>query len=131
MKDLMERLRQCGIQPTPQRLTVAEFVLGTNSHPTADEVFSQVLPSCPTLSRATVYNTLNLMVERGILKAQRIQDELVRFDAMTQAHHHFVDESTGQIYDIPWDVLQLQGHEELKDFEVTEYQVVLRGRLKP
>jgi len=127
----MERLRQCGIQPTPQRLAIAAFVLETSSHPTADEVYSQVQPNCSTLSRATVYNTLHLMVERGILKAQRIQDEIVHFDANTEVHHHFVDESTGRIFDIPWNALQLQGHQELEAFEVSEYQVILRGRLKP
>nr|WP_320133121.1 Fur family transcriptional regulator [uncultured Holophaga sp.] len=130
MKELAERLRRCGIQPTPQRLAVAGFALEARTHPTADEVYAQVLPTCPTLSRATVYNTLNLLVERGLLQTRRLQEGTVRFDPQTEAHHHFVDDKTGQILDIPWGALKLQGHQDLEGLEVTDYHVVLRGHLK-
>lgn len=130
MKDLIEVLSRHGIQPTPQRLAVAGFVLFTDRHPTAEEVLAQVQPSCPTLSKATVYNTLNLLVERGFLKTQILLEGVVVFDANTGHHHHFIDDRTGRIHDIPQEAVDIQGHESLADFEITEYHVTLRGHLK-
>jgi Fe2+ or Zn2+ uptake regulation protein len=52
------------------------------------------------------------------------------FDANVASHYHFVDEDSGRIYDIPWESLNVLNLESLKGFEVTEYQVVVRGRLK-
>jgi Fe2+ or Zn2+ uptake regulation protein len=130
VENLIELLRQHGIQPTPQRLAVAKFVLFTDRHPTAEEILSKVQPGCPTLSKATVYNTLNLMAERGLLKIQNLREGAVVFDANTGRHHHFIDNQTGKIYDIPQEALDIHSHEGLADFEITDYQVTLRGRLK-
>jgi Fe2+ or Zn2+ uptake regulation protein len=128
--DLIEALRAKGVQPTPQRIAVARFVLGTDSHPTADEVWAKARRECPTLSRATVYNTLNLLAERGLLKARVIKG-IVVFDPHVERHHHFVDEGTGRIHDIPWKAVRVTGESSLRGFEVREYEVVMRGRRKP
>ncbi len=130
MKDAISILRQCDIQPTPQRIAVVEYVLQSKSHPSADDVLSYARKKCPTISRATVYNTLNLLVERGLLGMQTIREGAVVFDPNIERHHHFVDNETGAIYDIPWDQLEVKGKEKLKDFEVVEFQVILRGRRK-
>jgi Fe2+ or Zn2+ uptake regulation protein len=126
--DAIDILRDCGIQPTPQRIAVVECVLNNKFHPTADEVLERARRKCPTVSRATVYNTLNLLVEKGLLRTQLLREGTVVFDPNVQKHHHFIDEKTGVIYDIPWDSLELIGKERLKDCEVHEYQVVMRGR---
>ena len=123
-------LRECGIQPTPQRAAVVEYILSTNSHLSADQVMERVRPRCPTISRATVYNTLNLLVERGLLKAQILREGMVVFDSNVKRHHHFIDENTGNIYDIPWNALKVTGEKTLKGFQVRELQVVLRGKKK-
>lgn len=126
----MAVLRQCGIKPTPQRIAVVENVLKSKSHPSADDVLDRARRSCPTISRATVYNTLNLLVGKGLLCAQILKEGTVVFDPMTERHHHFIDDETGDIYDIPWDTLAVTGKEKLKDFVVREYQVIIRGRRK-
>jgi len=123
-------LRQCDIQPTPQRIAVVEYVLKSKTHPSADDVLSYARKKCPTVSRATVYNTLNLLVEKGLLGMQTIKEGAVVFDSNVEKHHHFIDNNTGDIYDIPWDQLQVKGKEKLKDFEITEFQVIMRGRRK-
>ncbi len=125
---IIKRLQQYGIQPTPQRIAVAEFVLHTDSHPTADEVWGTVRQGCPTLSRATVYNTLNLFAEKGLLKLQPLKEGVAVFDSHVTPHHHFVDEETGRVYDVPWEALSVTGEKLLEGFEVREFQVVLRGR---
>jgi Fe2+ or Zn2+ uptake regulation protein len=128
MPDLITLLREVGVQPTPQRLAVARYVLATTSHPTAEEVLEHARRECPTLSRATVYNTLARLAEKGLVKTQSIKEGVVVFDARVEKHHHFIDEETGEIYDVPWDALVVSGKERLKGFRVKEYQVVMRGR---
>lgn len=128
MLDVLATLRRHGIQPTPQRIAVAKHVLAAKTHPSADEVWAQVRRRCPTLSRATVYNTLNVFVEKGLIRTQVLREGTVVFDPRIDAHHHFIDVNTGKIYDVPWDALKVSGENVLRGFEVREYQVILRGR---
>jgi Fe2+ or Zn2+ uptake regulation protein len=130
MNDAISILRQCDIQPTPQRIAVVECVLASKTHPTADDILISARKACPTVSRATVYNTLNLLVAKGLIAMQTIKEGAVVFDRNVERHHHFIDEDTGDIYDIPWDQLEVKGKEKLKNFEVSEFQVILRGRRK-
>jgi Fur family transcriptional regulator, iron response regulator len=128
--DAVTVLRERGIQPSAQRVAVADYVLNTCDHPSADTVASKVRRKFPIISRATVYNTLNLMVEKGLLQEFVLDDGKTVFDANVASHHHFVDEDSGRIYDIPWESLAVSKLESLKGFEVKEYQVVVRGRVK-
>ena len=64
--DVVERLTERGIQPSAQRVAVAQYVLFTEEHPSADQVWARVRGSFPQISRATVYNTLHLFSERGL-----------------------------------------------------------------
>ncbi|HKR66614.1 MAG TPA: Fur family transcriptional regulator [Thermoanaerobaculia bacterium] len=122
-------LRDRGIQPSAQRVAVAEYVLHTAEHPSAEVVFRRVRERFSWISRATVYNTLNLFVERGLLQRLSIAEDSVVFDPVTETHHHFIDESTGAIHDVPWDRVQVCNIDSLRDYEVHEYQVVMRGKL--
>jgi len=128
MQDLLQALKSHGIQPTAQRLAVARFVLGAKSHPTADEVWDKVRAKNPTLSRATVYNTLNLFVEKGLLCTQALREGALVFDSCVSPHHHFIDEKTGAIHDVPWEAVKVTGEDSLAGYEVRDYQVVMRGR---
>ena len=128
MSTIIDRLRNSGINPTPQRIAVAEFVLNTAAHPTADDAWMHVRTRCPTLSRATVYNTLNLFAEKGLLKLQPLREGAVVFDPHVEPHHHFIDEESGKVIDVPWEALRVRGGKSLEGFEVREYQVVMRGR---
>jgi len=130
MPNAISTLRAQGIQPTPQRIAVAEYVLHTETHPSADEVWEEVQRTCPTISRGTVYNTLNLFVEKGLLQPQLLREGTVVFDPHVEAHHHFFDEETGHIYDVPWKAVKVSGADGLEGFEVREYQVVMKGGAK-
>ncbi|MFG0319892.1 MAG: Fur family transcriptional regulator [Planctomycetota bacterium JB042] len=126
--DAAQLLRSHGIQASAHRVAVAEYVLATGDHPSADLVWKTVATTFPQISRATVYNTLNLFVEKGLLRQLVLAEGKVVFDPNTEAHHHFVDEESGEITDVPWEALDVRRVEELTDLEVNEYQVVLRGR---
>ncbi|MBW2508388.1 MAG: transcriptional repressor [Deltaproteobacteria bacterium] len=121
------RLEEHGIRPTAQRLAIARFVLHTEAHPSADEVWDEVRVSFPMVSRATVYNTLNLFVGHGLLRPLVVTEGRVVFDPNVERHHHFIDEETGEIVDLPWNSLVVGRIDALQGFDVHDYQVVVRG----
>lgn len=128
MGSTADRLRKHGIQPSAQRVAVGEYVLATDAHPTAEQVWSEVRARLPVISRATVYNTLNLLVRKGLLRQIQLAEGKIGFDPNLAPHHHFIDEATGVVTDVAWEALEVRRVEALRGLEVREYQVVLRGR---
>jgi Fur family iron response transcriptional regulator len=127
-RDIAAVLRQHGIQPSAQRVAIAEYVLDTVEHPSADVVWKRVRERFPVISRATVYNTLHLFVDQGLLRELHLAESSIVYDPKLDTHHHFIDEESGAIYDIPWDRVQVAKIDGLRGFEVHDYQVVMRGR---
>jgi len=130
INDVSARLRHHGIRPSAHRLAIAEFVLHTRSHPSADHVFEAVRKTFPVVSRATVYNTLNLFVDKELLLRLVVDPGRLVYDPDFSPHHHLVDEDTGAIYDIPWNELEVPTLESVGDFDVTGCHIVMRGRKK-
>ena len=129
--DVVGLLSERGIQPSAQRVAVAQYILFTDEHPSADRVWARVRSRFPMISRATVYNTLNLFAEKGLVRELHLSPDSVVFDANTDAHHHFIDEETGRIYDIPWEKVAMRKLPKVDGFEIHDYQVVMRGRKAP
>jgi Fur family iron response transcriptional regulator len=129
--DVLRVFEAHGIQPSAQRVAVASWVLSTRAHPSADQVFAAVRDRLPVLSRATVYNTLHLLVDKGLLRHLTIAEGRVVFDPVLEHHHHFVDDDTGEVVDIPAPAIAVEQVQPLDDFDVRELQVVLRGRRRP
>jgi Fur family iron response transcriptional regulator len=127
-RETLQALAEHGIQPSAQRVALADYVLYTTQHPSADQVWAEVKRSFPMLSRATVYNTLNLFTEKGLLRELVLAEGKVVFDPKLDPHHHFLDESTGEIVDVPWSALDVRRVDDLSGFDVREYQVVMRGK---
>jgi len=123
-------LKDHGINPSAQRVAVAKYLLHTEDHPSADEVWTQVRRRFPHVSRATVYNTLHLFVEKGLIRQFVLTEGRVVFDPKIDDHHHFIDEETGRIHDVPWEAIEISSQPRLEGFEIREYQVVLRGKRK-
>ncbi len=95
-----ERLESYGIKPSLQRMAVMEYLMTHRTHPTAEMIFTDLYPHIPTLSKATVYNTLNLLVERGAIRHITIEEKNARFDACMLPHIHFRCKTCGTILDI-------------------------------
>jgi Fe2+ or Zn2+ uptake regulation protein len=125
---LASLLKAHGIQPSVQRLAIAQFVLQTDRHPTADQVYQAVRATLPVMSRATVYNTLNLFVAKGLLRSHVLDDGPTLYDANVDQHHHLIDDETGQVIDLPWDAIEVKNLDGLPDYEVVSYTVIVRGR---
>lgn len=127
LSDDATTLETNGIKPSAQRVAIARYVLHTQDHPSADEVWGQVRRAFPIVSRATVYNTLNLFVQKGLLQHLVLTEGRLVFDPNVEKHHHFIDEDSGKIYDLPWDAMQVSRVEQLEGFDVRDYQVLVRG----
>ncbi len=98
--DSHQYLRKFSIKPSVQRTAVMDYLLNNRIHPTIDEIYLALSPSMPTLSKTTVYNTLDLFVERGAVQALVIDEKNARYDVDISAHAHFICRSCGAIYDI-------------------------------
>lgn len=130
LQQIKIKLEQAGIQASYQRCLVAFYALNTQEHPSADQIQEWIKKDHVAISRATVYNTLNLLTAKGLLKEVRIEGEKLRYDPLTQNHHHFYDVKSKKIYDIPWSELKVEQIRSLdKKFKINEYQVLLKGTL--
>jgi Fur family iron response transcriptional regulator len=93
-------LEQRGIRPTSQRLKVAEILLTSPRHLTAEQILATLRQSSGHVSKATVYNTLNLFVEQGLAREIHADPERCVYDSTMAPHHHFQNVDTGEMIDI-------------------------------
>jgi len=92
--------RSLGIKLTPQRLAILECLEGNKSHPSAEDIYRRVRKRFPTMSFATVYNTLEILSEKGGLKSLTIDPERKRYDPDTSPHHHLICLGCKRVVDI-------------------------------
>lgn len=106
---MLADLKRAGLKMTPQRIAIARELEGDESHPTAQELYERLLPAFPTMSFATVYNTLEALAKNGLIRTIRL-GTAVRFDPNTTSHHHAVCDACGIIVDLPADAPPKQAH---------------------
>lgn len=103
---------EVGVRPSLQRLAVLEYLAGCHHHPSADEIYSSLVESYPTLSRTTVFNTLRVFVEKGLVNDVDITAEMTRYDfGRRTPHAHFQCRCCRRIIDIPFDMAALAAPE--------------------
>lgn len=98
-KDVEQRLRAHGINPTQQRLTIAGKLFAKHQHVTADQIHESVKSGQSYASKATVYNTLGLFVEKGLLREIFVDSSRTFYDSNIQPHHHFYNVDTCDLID--------------------------------
>ncbi len=116
-------LNEYNIRPSLQRIAVLNFLIKNPIHPTADEIYTALVSLIPTLSKTTVYNVLNNLVDNGAVKALTIDEKNVRYDADTANHAHFRCSCCGMIYDVDEPCM----NHSVGGFEVEEVQVYYKG----
>lgn len=90
MGSIQERYRNAGFKLTPQRLAILSYLEGNTAHPSAEEVYRFVSKQFPTMSFATVYNTLEMLRKRGMVQELSLEPGKKRFDPDAKPHHHIV-----------------------------------------
>lgn len=98
--DLKDMLVSKGVKPTFQRLSILGAVFEKRTHPTIKSLHDELVKSVPTLSKTTLYSTLELFAQKGIVTALTIDPTEVRYDGHTTPHHHFFCERCGRIIDL-------------------------------
>jgi len=119
-------LREHGIRPSLSRIKVYEYLREYENHPTADQLYQDLLTSMPGLSKTTIYNTLKLFLERGIVSSLIIDENEKRFDAETDFHAHFRCISCGMIQDV-YLLAKEVAWVGLDNYDISEQQLYLKG----
>jgi Fur family iron response transcriptional regulator len=103
------KLREHDIIPTSQRIDIAQVLFSRCAHLSAEDVYDLVNSETACVSKATVYNTLGLFAERGLIREVIADPARIFYDPNTSPHHHFYDTSTGRLMDIPAEEVQISG----------------------
>jgi Fe2+ or Zn2+ uptake regulation protein len=124
-------LRACGLKLTPQRMAIVRELAADPTHPTAQELFDRLRPALPTMSFATVYNTLDALVAAGLCASRALSPGPARFDPNMKPHHHAVCDACGLVRDVPCDApaepLRADGSVEPPGFEIRAVELIYRG----
>ena len=107
--EILAKFEDHGVLPTPQRLEVADVLLSKPQHLSADQIIDKLREENSSVSKATVYNTLNLFEKRGLVKECLVDPERRFYDSTTQPHHHFYNADTGELSDIPMSDIEVSG----------------------
>lgn len=124
--ELKKELNMRNINLSYQRLKVLEYLTQNQCHPTVDHIFTDLHKDIPTLSKTTVYNTLRILVEVGLVRVVIIEDNETRYDIITENHGHFKCESCGTIYNFSMDIDSLTS-EDLDNFKIKDKDVYFKG----
>ena len=103
-------LRRHGLKPTHQRMEIAHVLFTRREHLSADQILTLVNSRYAETSKATVYNTLNLFHEHGLLRTVEADPSRAYFDSTAERHHHFYNVDTGELTDIPNSAIELTVH---------------------
>lgn len=122
---ISEQLSSKGIKPSYQRLRIMNYLMENLTHPSAIEIYEALIDSIPSLSKTTVYNTLHLFTEHGILREIKLNDNDLRYDINTHNHVHFYCMECECILDK--DPINLSVFEGWKDIKVEQVEVYVSG----
>lgn len=99
LKGALDTLKKSGVRITPQRHAILEYLISSESHPTADDIYKALEGNFPNMSVATVYNNLRVFRNAGLIKELTYGDASSRFDFVTHDHYHIICDECGTIVD--------------------------------
>jgi len=100
MENIKKFLEDRNISPTIQRLKILKYIEGNKKHPTVDMIYREISKEIPTLSKTTIYNTMNLLVKKGIISEVCLGEGELRYDINIMPHGHFRCTECGKIFDV-------------------------------
>lgn len=128
-KNISEILVSKNIKPSLQRMLIYAFLIENRIHPTVDIIYKELLSKIPTLSKTTVYNTLKILIDAGLVVEVKIENNEVRYDATTDVHGHFKCSECGELFDFEFnpETIELK---EIQDFKIDKTDLYLKGICK-
>ena len=130
--DVKDHLRNAGLRPTRQRISLAELLFDKgNRHISAEQVLEEAIRANVPVSLATVYNTLHQFTEAGLLREVAVDGTKTYFDTNTSDHHHMYIEDENRVEDIPSNDIKLPDLPKIpEDYELVRVEFVVRVRRK-
>jgi Fur family iron response transcriptional regulator len=127
--NLPDLLRRHGVNPTHQRIEIANALFSRQEHLSADQILAIVNDRHSETSKATVYNTLNLFLEQRLIREVIVDPSKVFYDPNTEPHHHLYNIDTGELTDIDAGSIGISGLPPLPEGMVTEgVDIIVRVR---
>lgn len=120
------KITSSGLHPSFQRVRILEYLYSHEGHLTVEEIYEALIAEIPTLSKATVYNTLNTFAGVGLVRVLSLDEHEQRFDIITLTHGHFKCRSCGAIINFPIDIDSLH-IKALETFQVDEKKIYFYG----
>ena len=119
-----QKLLDCGIRPSLQRIEIMRYLLTHPTHPTIDEIFMELKKRIPTVSRTTIYNTLRMFSEKGGALMITIDEHHVCYDGTTTPHAHFSCKVCGRVFDMQPPTPQSTA---IEGFSIDDAQLYYKG----
>jgi Fur family iron response transcriptional regulator len=130
-EQIAREIQQHGLKPTEQRVRIAEILMHTPTHMTAEQILAAARDAGDHISKATVYNTLKVLAEHGLVRQIHLDPERSVYDSTRAPHHHFHDLETGELRDIDPQDIEFSRFPELPEgMEAEGIEVVIRLRKK-
>jgi len=135
--DLSKELNEKGLKVTPQRIAVLEAIIILNNHPTAENIMDYIRKIHPNISSATVYKVLDVLVSNGLIKRVKTERDIMRYDAITESHHHIYCSDSDRIEDYSDNELnellkKYFENKKIPDFKVEDIKLQIIGKfIKP
>ncbi len=127
MEEIINKYKNLGIKLTPQRLAILDYLDNNTKHPSAEEIFTAVSKRYPTMSFATVYNTLEALMSRGEVNELTIDPDKKRFDPNTSPHHHLICTKCKSIKDVRVNCRLSLPEREKAGFDITGNHIEFYG----
>ena len=130
--DINGKLKDAGLRVTPQRQAILEAVMVLGNHPTVDNIIEYIRDKHPHIATGTVYNVLDILVEKGIIRYVKTDRDAMRYDAFLENHHHLYCAASNRIEDYSDDELDrlLQEYFESKaipGFRIDQIRLQING----
>ena len=128
--DLLKKCNDAGIRMTAQRSLIIETLVGSDDHPDADQVYRRAVERDQSISLPTVYRTLNLLDDAGIIKKINMNDGKARFESVKGEHDHLIDADNGYIHEFYNQELKkiLESIADKMGYEVIDHRIEIVGR---
>lgn len=131
--EIRNKLVEKGLKVTPQRIAILEAIIKLNNHPTAENIFDYIRKTHPNIATATVYKVLEALVGNGLIKKVKTENDIMRYDAFLEKHHHLYASDSDRIEDYQDDELNeiLEKHFEKKGipgFKIEDVKLQIIGK---
>ncbi len=133
IEGIVNKLVEKSLKVTPQRIAILEAIVKLSNHPTAENIIDYIRQNHPNIATATVYKVLDALVENNLIKKVKTEKDVMRYDAVTEKHHHLYCSSSERIEDYMDDELNqmLESYFEKKGipgFRIDDIKLQINGK---